>query len=287
MSTVVVHGGCGNPRGDSIAGENDYHDALRAAVAAADLALDTGGAAIDAAQAAVESLEDAPQFNAGRGSVLTAEGSVEMDAALMDGTDRNAGAVAAVTTPRHAIALARCVMDRTPHLLMAGAGAERLAAQFDLERMGNDWFVTDRRRERWWKARGTVGAVVLDDDGLLAAATSTGGTTGQLSGRVGDSPLIGAGTWADERVAVSATGDGEQIIRAAAAHRVAALVELGQLPLAEAAAQVVDSIQGEAGLIAVDGHGNVALPFNTRVMHRAVRLADGTVETGAWSPESA
>jgi isoaspartyl peptidase/L-asparaginase-like protein (Ntn-hydrolase superfamily) len=217
--------------------------------------------------------------------VLTADGSVEMDAALMNGADRNAGAVAAVTTPRHAIGLARCVMDRTPHLLMAGSGAERLAAEHGIERMGSDWFITERQRERWWKARGTVGAVVLDDRGQLASATSTGGTTGQLSGRIGDSPLLGAGTWADERVAVSATGDGEQIIRAAAAHRVAALVELGQLPLAEAAAQVVDSIPGEAGLIAVDGHGNVATPFNTRLMHRAVRIADGTVETGVWAPE--
>jgi beta-aspartyl-peptidase (threonine type) len=285
MSTVVIHGGCGNPRGDAIADEDAYHDALRSAVAAADSVLDAGRGAIDAAQAAVEVLEDAPQFNAGRGSVLTAEGIVEMDAALMNGADRNAGAVAAVTTPRHPIALARCVMDLTPHLMIAGSGAERLAAEHGVERMRGDWFITDRQRERWWRARGTVGAVVLDGRGLLAAATSTGGTTGQLSGRVGDSPLIGAGTWAAERVAVSATGDGEQIIRAAAAHRVAALVELGRLPLAEAAAQVVDSIQGEAGLIAVDGHGNVALPFNTRVMHRAVRLADGTVETGVWAPE--
>jgi isoaspartyl peptidase/L-asparaginase-like protein (Ntn-hydrolase superfamily) len=207
-----------------------------------------------------------------------------MDAALMNGPDRRAGAVAAVSTPRNAVALARHVMDETPHLLMAGPGAERLAADAGIEQMGADWFVTERQRERWWKARGTVGAVVLDDDGFLAAATSTGGATGQLSGRVGDSPLIGAGTWADERLAVSATGDGEQIIRAAAAHRVAALVELGGLPLEEACRQVVDSIQGEAGLIAVDGHGNVAMPFNTRVMHRAVRLADVTVETGVWAP---
>ena len=283
MSTVAVHGGCGNPRGDSIAGEEDYHEALRAAVGAADAVLGGGGPALDAAQAAVESLEDAPQFNAGRGSVLTAHGSVEMDAALMNGPDRRAGAVATVTTPRHPVALARRVMDETPHLLMAGPGAESLAAAHGVERMGSDWFITERQRERWWKARGTVGAVVLDDHGFLAAATSTGGTTGQLAGRVGDSPLIGAGTWADERVAVSATGDGEQIIRAAAAHRVAALVELGGLSLEEACRQVVDSIEGEAGLIAVDGHGNVTMPFNTRVMHRAVRVADGPTETAVWA----
>jgi L-asparaginase / beta-aspartyl-peptidase len=283
VSTVVVHGGCGNPRRDAIADEDTYHAALRAAVEAADAVLGDGGAALDAAQAAVESLEDAPQFNAGRGSVLTAAGVVEMDAALMDGTSGDAGAVAAVTTPRHAIALARCVMDRTEHLLMSGAGAERLAADHGIETMGADWFIIDRQRERWWKARGTVGAVVLDDAGRLAAATSTGGTSGQLSGRVGDSPLIGAGTWADERVAISATGDGERIIRAAAAHRVADLVELSGLPLADACARVVGSIDGEAGLIAVDAQGNVALPANTRVMHRAHRLGDAAVETATWA----
>ena len=283
MSTVVVHGGCGNPRGDRVADERSYHDALRAAVAAADQVLGGGGAALDAAQAAVESLEDAPQFNAGRGSVLTAGGSVEMDAALMDGSDRSAGAVAGVATPRHAIALARCVMDRTPHLMLAGAGAESLAAEHGIERMGNEWFITDRQRERWWKARGTVGAVVLDDQGRLAAATSTGGKSGPRAGRVGDSPLIGAGTWADGRVAVSATGDGELIIRAVAAHRVADLVELSGLSVTEACEQVVASIDGEAGLIAVDAQGNVALPFNTRVMHRAARRADGTLTTGVWA----
>jgi LuxR family maltose regulon positive regulatory protein len=158
VSTVVVHGGCGNPRGDAIADEDGYHAALRAAVEAADAALAAGGTALDAAQAAVEVLEDAPQFNAGRGSVLTASGLVEMDAGLMSGHDRRAGSVAAVTTPRHAIALARAVMDDTPHVMLAGQGAESLAAAQGVERMAPDWFITDRQRERWWKARGTVGA---------------------------------------------------------------------------------------------------------------------------------
>ena len=283
MSTVVVHGGCGNPRGNAIRDEADHHHALRAGVEAADGVLRGGGEALDAAQAAVEVLEDAPQFNAGRGSVLTVDGSVEMDAALISGHDRRAGAVAAVTTPRHAVALARAVRDTTPHTMLAGAGAERLAARAGLERMAPDWFVTERRRESWWKARGTVGAVVLDDEGRLAAATSTGGTTGQMQGRVGDSPLIGAGTWADTRVAVSATGDGELLIRAVAAHAVAALVELGGLSLADATLRVMDSIDGEAGLIAVDREGNVALPFNTRVMHRAHRQGDGAIDTAVWS----
>jgi beta-aspartyl-peptidase (threonine type) len=215
--------------------------------------------------------------------VLTAEGSVEMDAALMSGHDRRTGAVAAVTTPRHAVALARAVRDATPHAMLAGAGAERLAAQAGLERMAPDWFVTERRREAWWKARGTVGAVVLDDEGRLAAATSTGGVANQMPGRVGDSPLIGAGTWADDRVAVSATGDGEQIIQAAGAHAVAALVELGGLSLADACARVVASIGGDAGLIAVDRDGNIAMPFNTQVMHRAHRAGRGAIETAVWA----
>lgn len=282
MSVIAVHGGCGNPRADSIRDEAGYHDALRAAVEVASATLRDGGAALDAAQAAVESLEDAPQFNAGRGSVLTADGTVEMDAALVSGHDGRAGSVAAVTRCRHAIALARAVRDGTPHVMLAGAGAERLAEEAGLERMDPEWFITERRRESW-KARGTVGAVVLDDDGRLAAATSTGGTSGQLPGRIGDTPLIGAGTWADGRVAVSATGDGELVIRAGAGHRVAALVELAGLSLADACRQVVDSIDGEVGLIAVDASGNVALPFNTRVMHRAHRRGDGPVETGVWA----
>jgi beta-aspartyl-peptidase (threonine type) len=283
VTTIVVHGGCGNPAGDALADEPAYHDALRAAADAAHAALRAGGAAVDAAQAAVESLEDAPQFNAGRGSVLTAAGAVELDAAVMTGHDGRAGAVAIVTTPRHPIAAARAVMDTTPHVMLAGAGAERLVAERGLERMAPDWFITERRREQWWKARGTVGAVVLDGAGRLAAATSTGGVSGQSEGRVGDSPLIGAGTWADGRVAVSMTGDGEGIVRAAAAHRVAALVELTGTPLADACRQVVELVEGDTGLIAVDSAGNVAMPFDTRVMHRAVKRGDGHVETGVWA----
>ena len=281
--TIVVHGGCGNPSSDSIPDERAYHDALRAAVDAADATLRGGGAALDAAQAAVESLEDAPQFNAGRGSVLTIDGYIEMDAALMSGHDGRAGAVAAVETVRHPIALARGVMDETDHVMIVGTGAERLASETGIERCPPDWFVTDRQRERWWKARGTVGAVVLDANGALAAATSTGGTFGQHAGRVGDSPLIGAGTYANTRVAVSATGDGEGLIRAVAAHSVVGLVQLAGIPLADACARVVDSVSGDAGLIAVDVDGNVAMPCNTRVMHRAVKRGDGETETAVWA----
>jgi isoaspartyl peptidase/L-asparaginase-like protein (Ntn-hydrolase superfamily) len=282
VSTIVVHGGCGNPRGDSLRDEADYHHELRAAVEAAAAVLRDGGQAIDAAQAAVESLEDAPQFNAGRGSVLAADGSVEMDAALMSGHDRRAGAVATVSTPRHAVALARAVRDTTPHTMLAGQGAERLAADAGVERMGPDWFITDRRREQWWKARGTVGAVVLDDGGRLAAATSTGGTTGQMPGRVGDSPLIGAGTWADDdSVAISCTGDGEAIIRIALAHEIDALMRHAGLPLAEACDRALAGLQslGTAGLIAVGAEGQLAVPFTTPAMPRGWRVGNGPIVT--------
>jgi beta-aspartyl-peptidase (threonine type) len=283
VTAIVVHGGCGNPAGDALADEQAYHDALRAAVGAADAILRDGGAALDAAQAAVESLEDAPQFNAGRGSVLTADGFVEMDAALMSGHDGRAGAVAVVETVRHPIALARAVMDTTPHVMLAHTGAERLASERGLERMTPDWFVTSRQRERWLSAHGTVGAVVLDRDGRLAAATSTGGVAGQHAGRVGDSPLIGAGTFANARVAVSATGDGEGIIRAVASHSVAALVEHAGLSLAGACQRTVASVTGDAGLIAVDADGNVAMPFNTRVMHRAVKIEGSEIRTAVMA----
>ncbi|MEA2445262.1 MAG: L-asparaginase / beta-aspartyl-peptidase [Thermoleophilales bacterium] len=279
--TIVVHGGCGTPAGNAIADERSYHDALAGAVGAAERALTNGGAALDAAQAAVESLEDAPQFNAGRGSVLTADGFAEMDAAVMSGG--RAGAVAAVETVRHPVALARAVMEATPHVMLVATGAERLASEQGLERMPREWFVTERQRERWWKAHGTVGAVVLDDAGRLAAATSTGGVFGQRAGRIGDTPLIGAGTYANERVAVSATGDGEGLVRAVAAHSVAALVEHAGLSLADACGRVVATVVGDAGLIAVDGDGNIALPFNTSVMHRAVKRGDRPVETAIWA----
>jgi L-asparaginase / beta-aspartyl-peptidase len=280
---VVVHGGCGNPREDRLLDEDASHGALRVAVDAASALLESGRGALDAAQAAVEVLEDEPQFNAGRGSVLTVDGVAEMDAAVMDGRTRHAGAVAAVETVRHPVALARAVMEQTPHVMLIATGAERLASEVGLERMSRDWFVTDRQRQRWWQVHGTVGAVVRDAGGAVAAATSTGGVFGQRTGRVGDSPLIGAGTYADERVAVSATGDGEALITAVAAHTVAALVEHAGLSLAEACRRVVETVAGEAGLIAVGADGEVAMPFNTRMMNRAWRVGEGVVETRVWA----
>ena len=258
---------------------------------AAAAALTAGAGALGAAQAAVSRLEDNPVFNAGRGSVLTADGTVEMDAAVMCGRTGRAGAVAAVTTVRHPVALARAVVEETEDVMVVGAGAERLAAELELERMDPAWFVTERQRRRLRRAQegvahedagdtpiGTVGAVVLDAEGALAAATSTGGRRAQRPGRVGDSPVIGAGTFADRHVAVSATGNGEELMRRCAAHEISALVRHGGLGLAEACGRAIDGIE-EVGLIALDAEGNLAMPFDTTLMHRGWRLDDGPVET--------
>jgi beta-aspartyl-peptidase (threonine type) len=272
---VAVHGGAGRgPRGGPDA-EGPYRQALTDAVSAARAALTAGRSALDAAQAAVELLEDCPLFNAGRGSVPTSDGTVEMDAAVMNGPDRRAGAVAGVTTVRHPVALARAVMEDTPHVLLAGPAAERLAARAGLERQEPDWFVTQIAGAEGSVA-GTVGAVVLDADGRLAAATSTGGVRGQLPGRVGDTPLPGAGTYADELCAVSATGDGEAMIRTVAAHELAALVRHAGLPLAGAGARVIEELGpiGTGGLIAVGRDGALAMPFSTPAMYRGWAAGD-------------
>lgn len=284
---IAVHGGCGNPAAGVVRDEDAYHRGIEDALAAGSAVLEGGGSALDAVQAAVESLEDCPLFNAGRGSVLTSEGVVEMDASLMSGADLRVGAVAAVTGVRHPVALARVVMESTPHVLLAGPGAERLAVSQELERCDPDWFVTDRQRDRWMAAKGTVGAVALDADGHLAAATSTGGVRGQLPGRVGDSPLIGSGTFADDSVcALSTTGDGELIVRAMLAAEVAALMRHAGLGLEEACARAlrdrVAPLRGDAGLIALDPTGNVAMPANTTVMHRGVARNGGGFETAVF-----
>src|SRR5919198_5386596 len=207
-AVILVHGGCGNPRDGKVRDEAPYHRALEEALEAGWAALERGGA-LDGVQAAVESLEDCPLFNAGRGSVLTGDGEVEMDAAVMVGSSMDAGAVAAVTRVRDPVALARLVMEDTGHVLIAGGGAERLAEEHELELCEPAWFVTERQHERWLASQGTVGAVALDASGELAAATSTGGVHEQLPGRIGDSPLIGAGPYADSTCAISATGHGE------------------------------------------------------------------------------
>ena len=285
MSTVtpvlLVHGGAGNPRDGRVDDEAAHHEALREALLAGYELLAGGAAALDAAEAAVRSLEDCALFNAGRGSVLNLEGRVEMDAAVMDGITRQAGACAGITRVRHAVSLARAIMEKTPHVLLVGEGGERYAEDAGLELEAPSWFVTEREQARHGE-HGTVGAVALDSDGHVAAATSTGGVRGQLPGRVGDTPLIGSGTWADERVAVSCTGTGEQFIRGAVAHELSARVRHAGEAVPAAAAQVIADLDG--GFIALGSDGSHAMPFNTALMYRG-RAAAGSVQTWIWNDE--
>lgn len=286
---IAVHGGAGAWS----AGHEEAREALTAALRDGEAALRAGADALTAVQVAVEVLEDAPVLNAGRGAVPTASGAYELDAALMEGATRRAAAVAAVRGVRHPVALARAVLDRTPHVMLVGDGARAVAEEAGLELVGDDWFRTERPSQPaiapageatpegaapGGSPHGTVGAVALDSAGRVAAATSTGGRQGQIDGRVGDCPLIGAGTYANELCAVSATGDGEELIRAVAAHRVGSLVRDGGRAV-DAACDIalndVRALGGTAGLIAVDADGTVALRFTTDAMARGLMRSGG------------
>ena len=235
------------------------------------------GKSLDAVTAAVMVLEDSPLFNAGRGSCFNAEGEIEMDASVMEGERLRAGAVAAVRRIRNPVLAARAVMEKSRHVLLAGSGAEAFARRHGLPLEAPGYFKTMTRlaalKRNLKNHHGTVGAVALDQDGNLAAATSTGGYTGKLPGRIGDSPIIGAGTYADNRAcAVSGTGLGEAFIRAAVAYDVAARMRYRKESLARAAAAALANVArlgGDGGLIAVDRRGNVAMPFNSEGMYRA------------------
>ena len=289
---IVVHGGAGGvPR------DPEHVERLRAGAAAAVDAghgvLAAGGSALDAVETAVLVLEDDPEFNAGRGAALTEYGRVELDASMMDGTTRAAGAVAAVRGVRNPIRAARAVLEDGRHVLLVGAPATDFAATAGLDFESETWFVTERERlalaSAAEPARGTVGAVARDAAGRLAAATSTGGVSGQRLGRVGDSPLIGAGTWADDAtVAVSCTGHGESIVRSALAHEVDALLRHRGVGLDEACAIAIDGLGRwgrDGGLIAVSSHGDVAAMFNSPGMTRAWRVGDGPVFTAVAPDE--
>jgi L-asparaginase/beta-aspartyl-peptidase (threonine type) len=296
---LALHGGAGTiPRATMTPERADaYHAGLCRALGAGHAVLGRGGSALDAVTAAVMALEDDPLFNAGHGAVYTAEGRHEMDAAIMDGRNRQAGAIAGICGPRHPILAARAVMERTDHVLLAGAGAERFCREVGLEHVDAGWFGTEARRAALdaelarrragtaddgddSRKHGTVGAVALDAHGNLAAATSTGGMTAKRAGRVGDSPVIGAGTWADNATcAVSATGHGEYFIRHAVGHEIDARMRWAGQTLEQAAASVVAELAplgGSGGVIAVDARGNVTLPFNCSGMYRGlVRLEQG------------
>lgn len=261
--------------------------------------LHRGGAALDAVEAVVRNLEDNEHFNAGRGSGLTQQGEVKMDAAIMDGRTLQAGAVSAVPYVQNPISLARAVMAHSPHVCLSDLGALELALEQGLPIKAPSYFLTEKTRRQWLEIvqhegaeamHDTVGAVALDQAGNLAVATSTGGIEGQLKGRVGDSPVLGGGTYAsNEACAVSCTGDGEVIMRGALAHEVYALVKYKGLPLAEACQAALnlrdDELKGDKGMIAIDKAGNIALEFNCNLMRRAYRVGDGEPVVAMWKDE--
>jgi L-asparaginase / beta-aspartyl-peptidase len=312
---MVVHGGAGNAARRDVTPEREaaYRAGLERALRAGHAVLARGGTSMDAVQAAIMVMEDDSMFNAGRGAVLTADGRAELDAAIMDGATIRAGAVAGLHRVRNPIALAREVLEHSAHVMMISDGAEQFARERGLTLVDPEYFVTGRMRRSWERQRvqdslradsvrrasgtaysvpderkfGTVGAVALDRHGNLAAGTSTGGMMMKRYGRVGDVPIIGAGTYANNRsCAVSATGHGEFFIRNTVAHSICALVEYAHLPLASAADSIVMrqlvEQHGDGGVIAMDRQGHWVMRFNTTAMYRGHITADGRVETGIF-----
>ena len=311
---LVIHGGAGVIERAKMTPEKEagYRSGLSAALDAGCAVLERGGSSLDAVTAAVRTMEDDPQFNAGRGAVLNHEGDAELDAAIMDGNGPHAGAVAGVRHVKNPIELARLVMEKSPHVLLVADGAEEFALEQGVVLVPRSYFRTtarereleeERRAEQGRAAAapatridtaaagsmGTVGAVALDRAGNLAAATSTGGLTNKMHGRVGDSPLIGAGTFANnESCAVSGTGQGEYYIRAVVAHDVCALLEYRRQTLAAAVDEVMRKLQrsgGQGGIIALDRAGHVAMQFNTPGMFRGVCDSRGRREVGMYQGE--
>lgn len=324
---IIVHGGAGviersalGPKGDS-----EYREGLKHAIEAGSAVLDKGGSSVDAIEAAIHVLEDDPHFNAGRGAVFSAEGKNEMDSAIMDGSNLKAGAVAGVQRTRHPISAARAVMDKSPHVMIAGPGADVFAARVGLQQEEPSYFFTESRWQslvkqltkdgkpvpprpagvpaagtlipvaQWEESPdmhryGTVGVVALDRQGNIAAGTSTGGMQGKIPGRVGDSPIIGAGTYADNQsCAVSGTGTGEYFIRLGVAREVCNLVYFKGMKLQDAADQVIhkelEALHGDGGVIAITPDGQLAWSFNTPGMFRARLVEGGKVQIGVYNDE--
>ena len=293
---LVIHGGAGSMRPGRLDPEQEKcaRDGLDAALSAGASMLEKRESALDAVEAAVRVLEEDVCFNAGRGSVLTADGCIELDAAVMDGSNRRAGAVAGLRTTRAPVSLARLLLEKGPHVFLSGKGADHFARDHGVEQVDNAWFEAPERRRQLDELLaqggfddevkyGTVGAVAADLHGHVAVATSTGGLTAKRWGRVGDSPLIGAGTYADDRsAAVSATGSGEYFIRSVAAHQLAERIRLGGQSLQEALDAVLNDVRslgGKGGLIAVAPNGDAAWGFTTPAMYRG--MADATGRTVA------
>lgn len=300
---LAVHGGAGTvPRGSlDTERERAYRDGLTAALRAGHRVLTDGGSSLDAVESAVRILEDHPSFNAGRGAVFNADAGHELDASIMNGRDLAAGAVAGVRHIGNPVSLARLVMERSGHVLLAGEGAEAFALRHGVPYSTQDYFFTQRRWDALLAAKkpdaepepggGTVGAVAVDAAGDVAAATSTGGMTNMLPGRVGDSPLIGAGTYASNRTAaVSCTGSGEVFVRGVAAYDICALMEYTGVPVSRAAATVVleriPALGATGGAIALDPHGALATPHSSEGIVNGYVTRDGRLVTRVYDDET-
>ncbi|MGH3329047.1 MAG: isoaspartyl peptidase/L-asparaginase family protein, partial [Streptomycetales bacterium] len=307
---IAVHGGAGSiPRGSlTLEREQAMRDALTRALQAGQAEVNGGGSSLDAVEAAVRVLEDDENFNAGKGAVFNTDGEHELDASIMNGENLEAGAVAGVHNTKNPISLARMVMERTRHVILSQRGADVFALQNGVPYTTQDYFFTQRRWDSLIRAKesaqgaqaqaaaepdvtGTVGAVAIDGDGEVAAATSTGGLTNKMVGRIGDSPIPGAGTYADSRtVAVSATGTGEVFIRGVAAHDIAALIDYAGSPVQDAAATVVvdklPQLGGTGGVIALDPHGTLATPHSTDTIINGYLTRDGEVVTRLFNDET-
>ncbi len=300
---IAIHGGAGTILKSSMTPEQDalYRTRLAEAVEVGYAILEKGGTSLDAVEAVVQRLEDDSLFNAGKGAVFNSEGKVELDASIMDGNTLKAGAVATLHHVKNPIRLARTVMEQSDHVFLIGDGAEQFAKAHGLELVDDSYFFTDARWQSLQKAKakesltekekhGTVGAVALDQHGNLAAATSTGGMTNKKFGRIGDSPIIGAGTYADnETCAISATGHGEYFIRAVVAHDIASLMRYKGLSLQAAAEAVImkklTQLGGTGGIVAIDRNANIAMPFNTDGMYRAYKVQGGNTFVAIYKDE--
>jgi len=299
MNVIAIHGGAGTLRKSDMTNELEsaYRDGLEQALTVAYNSLKNGGTSIDAVAIAVKSLEDYPMFNAGKGSVFNSIGKHEMDAAIMDGQYAKAGAVCGVSNIKNPVLLAKAVMLQTEHVLLSGEGAMQFARQVGVEMEEDAYFYNELRHQQWVDLResevfqldhsdkkfGTVGAVALSSDGNMAAATSTGGMTNKKFGRIGDSPIIGAGTYANNKTcAVSCTGHGELFMRSVVAYDISCLMEYKGMSLKEACQLVVYDklvkIGGEGGLIALDNNGNIELPFNSEGKFRGCINKDGNMK---------
>jgi beta-aspartyl-peptidase (threonine type) len=304
--SIAIHGGAGTlVKGMMTSAlEAAYRAHLKNALDRGYALLENGGTAVDAVEKAVQVLEDSPLFNAGKGAVFTATGSHEMDASIMDGKTLNAGGVSLITGIKNPVSLAKAIMEKSEHVFLAGEGAMQFAKELDYKLEDASYFYDELRYKQWLEIKdtdsfqldhatkkdskfGTVGAVACDQNGNIAAATSTGGMTNKKWGRVGDSPMIGAGNYANNKTcAISCTGSGEFFIRGVVAYDVACLMEHKNMSLKEASEEVIHKrileIGGDGGLIAVDAKGNIAMPFNTEGMYRASKTSQGEEEISIY-----